>query len=538
MKHAIYNAKVYVNRGEFAEAVLVEDDLIKKVGTTDEILALAGDAEKIDAEGRTLLPGFNDSHMHLLQFGETLYQANIEGVTSIEDMVERCKTFIQEHPERCVNGIHAIGWNQDMFVGDQRIPDRHDIDKISTEIPIVLERVCGHILVTNTKCIELMGLTAESPQFPDGEFKIVDGYPNGQFFANACNFAKKTIPDFTMEERKEIIQTAMTYAVEHGLTSMQSNDVGTTIMDIPGAFQMFHEIYDSGMAKLRYRHQVCFNDMKDFQYYLTEGEYVNGSYPEGSWLTLGPLKLFKDGSLGARTAFMRKPYPGTEDNYGLEWIKHEDMLEYCKLAAKYNMQVVTHAIGDGAVEKTMDCYQEAFIDGKNKLRHALVHCQITDEGLQDRIVAQDILVMAQPIFLGYDMKIVDKVCGEELASTSYAFGTLIRKGAHLSYGTDCPVESCNPFWNIYQAVTRKDMDGKPEGGFRPQECVDVETAIDAYTVESAYAEFEEDKKGRIKEGMYADMILLDTDIFTCEPDQIKDILPVMTMVGGKIVYKK
>ena len=153
MKYAIYNAKVYVNKGEFAEAVLVDEGLIQKVGTTEEILAVAGDAEKIDAEGRTVVPGFNDSHMHILQFGETLYQANIEGVKSIDEMIDRCKKFMEEHPERCVNGIHAIGWNQDMFVGEQRIPDRHDIDKISTEIPIVLERVCGHILVTNTKCI-------------------------------------------------------------------------------------------------------------------------------------------------------------------------------------------------------------------------------------------------------------------------------------------------------------------------------------------------------------------------------------------------
>ncbi|MBR5001135.1 MAG: amidohydrolase family protein, partial [Firmicutes bacterium] len=178
------------------------------------------------------------------------------------------------------------------------------------------------------------------------------------------------------------------------------------------------------------------------------------------------------------------------------------------------------------------------VDGKNVHRNALVHCQITDKELLQRIADMDVPVMAQPVFLDYDMTIVEDRCGKDLASTSYAFGTLLRKGAHLSYGSDCPVESCNPFWNIYQAVTRKDMDGNPEGGFRVHEAVDVETAIDAYTLESAYAEFEEDKKGRIKEGMYADLLILDTDIFTCDPMDIKDILPVLTMVGGKIVYQK
>ena len=133
---------------------------------------------------------------------------------------------------------------------------------------------------------------------------------------------------------------------------------------------------------------------------------------------------------------------------------------------------------------------------------------------------------------------MEKLCGKELASTSYAFGTLLRMGVHLSYGTDCPVEDCNPFPNIYIAVTRKDRQGRPAGGFYPGECVDVETAIDAYTMESAYAEFQEDVKGRLKPGYYADMVLLDRDIFTVDPMEIKDILPVMTVVGGKVVYQR
>ena len=133
---------------------------------------------------------------------------------------------------------------------------------------------------------------------------------------------------------------------------------------------------------------------------------------------------------------------------------------------------------------------------------------------------------------------MEPLCGQLLAETSYNFGTLLKRGAHLSYGTDCPVESCNPFPNIYMAVTRKGADGKPEGGFYPQQCVDVETAIDAYTCESAYCEFKEDIKGRIKPGYLADLVVLDRDIFTCDPMEIKDILPVMTMVDGKIVYRR
>ncbi len=540
MNTILHNAKVYVEKDSFAEAVLVEDGLISAVGTNSEILSLGDENTKmIDCGGKTLIPGLNDSHLHFMQFGETLNQVNIEGVTSIDEMVKRCQDFLAEYPEKVKNGMHAIGWNQDYFVDGDRLPDRHDLDKISTEIPIVLERVCGHIVSSNTKAIEILGIDGNSPQYPDGEFLIgEDGYPNGIFTANACNVVKAIIPDFSMEERRKILIDTMKYAVSHGLTSVQSNDVGTTFMDGPAAFKMFHDVYDSGEALIRYRHQVCFNDFEAFQEYLEEGEFAKGKYDDDSWLTLGPLKLFKDGSLGARTALMKNGYVGDRDNPGLEWIKEEEMEKYCLLAKEYGLQVVTHCIGDAAVEKTMNCYEKAFVDGKNKLRHALVHCQITDKALLDRIVEKDISVFAQPIFLDYDMNIVEKLCGKELASTSYAFGTLMRNGAHVAYGTDCPVEDCNPFPNIYMAVTRKDKNGNPEGGFYPQECVSVADAIDAYTIESAYVEFMEDRKGRIKKGYYADMILLEKDIFTIDPMEIKDLLPVLTMVGGKIVYEQ
>lgn len=540
MKQILSNAKVYVEKGHYAQAVLVEDGCIAKVGTDEEVLKAAADCKNIiDCGGRTLIPGLNDTHLHFMQAGEVMNQAQIDGVSSIGEMIEICKEFAKTHPDQVKQGLHAIGWNQDLFTDGDRLPDRHDLDQISTEFPIVLERVCGHIVSTNTKLIEILGIDGDSPQYPDGEFLIGDdGYPNGIFTANACNIAKNVVPDFTMEERREILLDTMRDAVAHGLTSVQSNDVGTTFMDGPAAFAMFHDVYDKGEALLRYRHQVCFNDFEAFEKYLTEGEFAKGNYGEDSWLTLGPLKLFKDGSLGARTALMKNGYVPDRENHGLEWIKKDEMEKYCQLAKKYNLQVVTHVIGDAAVESTMDCYENAFVDGENKLRHALVHCQITDEALLDRIAEKGILVFAQPIFLDYDMHIVEELCGKELASTSYAFGSLQKKGAHVSYGTDCPVEYYNPFENIYMAVTRKDRAGNPAEGFNPKECVDVETAVDAYTIESAYAEFMEDRKGRIKEGYYADMILLDRDIFTVDPMEIKEILPVMTMVGGKIVYQR
>ncbi|WP_027870036.1 amidohydrolase [Eubacterium sp. AB3007] len=538
MSKILFNGKVYLDRGEFREALLIEGDRIQAVGSNEEIRALASsDTEFIDCEGRTVIPGLNDSHMHFMQFGETRNQAMIEDVTSIDEMIEVCKRFANEHPQSVKDGIHAIGWNQDNFRDSDRLPDRHDLDKISTDIPIVLERVCGHIVSTNSKLISMLDMSV----FKEEDYMVgEDGEPNGIFKGNGTNLAKKIVPDFSMEERYRIMLEAMDYAAAHGLTSVQSNDIGTTFMDGPAAFDLLHRIYDSGKAKVRYRHQVCFNDFEAFQDYIENGEFAHKEelYPEGSWLTLGPLKLFKDGSLGARTALVSGGYVDDRDNHGLEWMSNEDMDRYCALAAKHGLQVVTHAIGDEALSRTIDSYEKAFVDGKNKLRHVLNHVQITDPALIKRIADLDILTSVQPIFLDYDMRILNDLLGEELGATSYAWKSLSEAGVHVSYGTDCPVEDCNPFPNIYCAVTRKNKAGSPEGGFNPQECVDVETAIDAYTTGSAYNEFMEEEKGRLRAGFYADLVVLDKDIFTVDPEEISSILPVLTMVGGRIVYRR
>ena len=556
MKTVLFNGKVYVEKGVFAQAVLIEDGIISAIGTDEEILAKAGvsdDADEADGyesivcEGRTIIPGLNDSHMHLLSFGRTLQKAKIDDVKSIDHMIERCRQFIEKYPDRVSNGMHALGWNQDTFTeGEKRMPTRHDLDKISTDIPVIMERVCGHMLSANTKAIELLGYDKEVPEIPGGEIRLEeDGFPSGIFTENACFVVNELIPTPDKAERQAALLEGMKYAVVHGLTSIQANDVGYPECKGAGAFETYSELYERGEALLRFRHQNLFDSPEEFEEYLVSGEGAKGSYPESAlgfgkdpWLTLGPLKLYKDGSLGARTAMVKDGYLDGPDNFGVSCIEPEEMDRYCKIAAEHGIQVVTHTIGDLAMTETLDSYEKAFIDGENKLRHGLIHCQVTDNDLIDRIVDKDILVMAQPIFMGSDMDVMQQIFKDELTETCLAFGTLLKRGAHLSYGTDCPVEDCNPFWNIHQAVNRVDINNKPEGGFYPKECVDVETAIDAYTYESAYCEFMEDVKGRIKPGYYADVVVLDTDIFTCDPLTIKDILPVMTMVGGRVVYEK
>ncbi len=537
MKRLICNGKIYVERGRFAQALYVEDGVIRAVGSNEEMAAAAGaGAEALDCGGRTVIPGLNDSHMHLLMVGMGLAQVNIAGVTSIGEMVERVKRFMAERPQACRRGIHSVGWNQDLFTGEKRMPNRHDLDKISTEIPIVLERVCGHAVSANTKAIEMLGLGRNSPQYEGGTFELeADGYPSGIFTENACGRINSVIPGYTPEEYERMFLEAMDYAVAHGITSVQSNDVGTSAADGRAVFSLVNRVFAEGRAKLRYHHQLCFRTVGEFQQYLDGGYGALCGHP---WLSGGTLKLFKDGSLGARTALMRHEYLDDRGNFGVEVTGAALMDQFCALADKAGIQVVTHVIGDKAVEDTVAAYEKVFRGGKNPLRHGLIHCQITDRPLLERIVKDGIPVFYQPIFLDYDMHAVISRCGEALSSTSYAFRTVEDLGGSVSYGTDSPVEDCNPFPNIYSAVTRKDKTGYPEGGFFPQECVDVFSAVDAYTAGSAYAEFREKDKGRLKPGYAADLAVLDRDIFTCDPMEIRGILPVLTMVGGNVVYKK
>ncbi len=536
MKTVIYNGKAYIHRGHFEQAILISDGLIEKVGTNEEVLAFAPEeCEKIDANGKTILPGINDAHLHLGFIGEFLVLADLSNARSINEVVQCGKRFMQENPEAVKYGLHGIGWNQDYFTDEKRIINRHDLDLISTEIPIVFERVCGHIVSSNTKAIEMAGITDQTPQFDGGVFEIgEDGQPNGIFNENAVYEIIKTIPSWTAEELQQLYIRAIEYAVSVGLTSVQSNDVRDN--NYKEIFALLHKLYDEGKMLLRYRHQFSFLKLENFKKFL-ESEFKNGKY-DNKVLALGPLKLFKDGSLGARTGLMRHEYLDDPGNNGVASLSDEQMDELCGLAVENGIQVVTHVIGDAAIDQTITNYERSMKNGKNLLRHGVVHCQITDLPILERIAMLDILAMVQPIFLNYDLHVVESRVGKKLASTSYAFHTLDKLNAHVAYGTDAPVESCNPFPNIYSAVVRKDLAGFPEGGFYPEECVDVEQAIDHYTIGSAYAEFQEDVKGRIQPGYYADLIILERDIFTIPVDEIKDIKVVMTMMGGKVVYQK
>lgn len=541
-KLALINGKVYVERGDFRQAVYAEDGVIKAVGTNDEILVLAGsDAKVVDAAGKTVIPGINDAHLHFLFVGIGLSRVDTMGCRSLDELIRRCKDFMAAHPEECKHGIFSMGYNEDLFTeGPKRAPNRYDLDKISTEVPVIMVRVCGHIAVTNSKALEM--LDVKPGPLPKGGYPVFDenGEPTGAF-NEAAYYPQQLLPEFTVEDFERLFMLADAHAIECGVTSVQSNDLNQIVGNREDLHTAIDNVYKTNKAHIRYHHQICYYSPEEFEKDCASGAYFKIGEVGNPKMTNGPLKLFGDGSLGGRTATIRGGYKDDPGNFGVPNIQPEELLEYCRIADKYGVQVCTHVIGDKAVEDTMKAYETVLHYGEkevNPYRHILMHCQITDADMMQEIAKNDLIPCYQPIFLDYDMHIVESRCGKELCSTSYAFGTADKLGIHQSFGTDSPVEDLNPFPGIYCAVTRKDKKGWPEGGWNPQECIDVCTAVDAYTTGSAYQEFKENEKGRIKPGFLCDMAVLDTDIFTCDPMQIKDIKCDMTIIDGDVVFER
>jgi predicted amidohydrolase YtcJ len=533
----IHNAKVYLERGSFTQAVLVHDDRIAATGTNEEIISKAPGVERINAEGGLLLPGFNDSHLHLYAVGRNKYRIQANGVTSVDELVERGRNLIDRIKPPKGSVVSGTGWNQDIFTGEKRIPNRHDIDRISTEHAVIISRICGHSLCCNSLAMKMAGITRDSVCNESGQIELDEnGEPLGIFGEGTALYKiRDMIPSFTQEQIEEQLLYAMRHALENGITSAGSRDVIDD--NYQSIVDAYIKLFTEHNLHLRVSLQCTIENDTVFNEFIKRG-WVTRSSMGHPYLTMGASKLFADGSLGSRTAYMRKPYLDAPSTRGFKIHSQEEMDALVLKNHKNGFQVIVHAIGDAAIEETLNAFEKANGGHTNELRHGLVHCQITDLPLLRRMADNGILAFMQPIFLTHDLYMLEDRVGKELASTSYAHETMNKLGIKAVYGTDSPVESMSPLECIDCAVNRHDVkNGYPEEGFYPSECVDVYTAVDAYTTGGAYAEFAEDYKGRIKAGYLADMTLLDRDIFTIPRKEIRKAQVLWTMVGGIMAYR-
>ncbi|MEG0307854.1 MAG: amidohydrolase [Clostridium sp.] len=510
----------------FYQAIGIKDNKINFLGTDLEALELKNSYDEIiDLNKKTLLPGFNDSHMHLLNYGYTLEKMDLTKLNSIDEIITSGKNFIDNRPSGELNCLLGRGWNQDRLK-ENRFVTLEDLDKISTDIPVIFTRVCGHIAICNTKALSYLNIK-DIKDNPNIDIK------KGVFKEYAISIINGIIPPPSIESMKNMIINTCKELLTYGITSVQTDDFDAMPnKSFKNVLIAYNELIKEDKLPVRIYEQCLFETKENFK------DFINLGYKTGdgdNFFKIGPLKLLLDGALGGRTASLRKPYTDDPTNCGISIYNQEELDNYIKVAHDNGFQTAAHAIGDNAMDLYLNALEKLGVALKEQ-RHGIVHCQITSKDIMERMKNLDIMAYIQPIFLDYDMHIVEDRVGER-AKESYAFKTMEDLGIKLSIGSDAPVVHFNPFENIYSAVCRKDLSKYPENGFMPLEKLSLESALKMFTIDSAYCSFEENIKGSLELGKLADLVVLDRDIFTIPEDEIKDIHAEITMVDGKIVYQ-
>jgi predicted amidohydrolase YtcJ len=520
------------------EALGVNRNKIEALGSNSEILLLKdSNTEIIDLKGKMVVPGFNDSHMHLLNYGYSLRQVNLIGTDSAEEINERVKEFISKEQIEQGKWIRGRGWNQDYFKDEKRFPTRYDLDKISTEYPIIVTRICGHVGVINSKALEILNIGKDTPQFEGGQFDLDhNGEPVGIFREMALTAVYNFIPEPSLAEVKHMMEIAITEMNKQGITSVGTDDFES----LPGknydlVIKAYNELKSENKLNVRIYEQCLIPDIDKLEEFFGKG-YKTGFGDE--FLKIGPLKLLVDGSLGARTAALIKPYEDEKDNYGITLLNQEELDRLVSLSSEYNTHIIIHAIGDRAMYMAFESIEKELTKNPKKdHRHGIVHCQITDEALINKFKELDVVAYIQPIFLDYDWNMVKKRVGEDREKTSYNWKGMVDKRVKIACGSDAPVETFNVLYGIYEAVTRKDLTGRPKEGWLKDQALTVDEALYGYTMGGAFSSFEEDIKGSIKIGKLADIVVLSEDIFTIDSDDIKNIKIEKTIFNGNIIYE-
>lgn len=528
MKTIYYHGKITTMnpRQPRAEAILIEDGKFAAVGGNEEILAMRDhDTRLVDLQDAAVYPGLMDSHLHILSLGAGRRGVTLNGMRSRQEVLDAIAARAAEQPEGTV--IEARGFNQDLWQ-DRRLITKAELDEIAPRHGVKLRRVCGHLVVANSMALQMAGINEDTKAPAGGEVDFAAGI----LTENGLNLLDAISVDEGVESCKKLLLSGMETAADAGLTAIFSDDLWSAGFCAQTVIQAYRELEKEEKLPVRVVEQCALGTEEEMEAFLRAGH----AYGQGSdWYRLGPRKLYTDGSLGARTAWMKAPYADAPDTVGVPVYKKEEFFALAAQSHRVGMPFITHAIGDAGVELVLDAieYARNAVPGTDHLPDGIVHCQITSREQLDRIAKMGVHVYAQPVFAEYDLHICRDRVGETLEKTSYNWKTLLDQGVCISSGSDCPVESLSPAGNIYCAVTRKDYDGLPEKGWLPDQCLTVEEAICCHTVMAAKTVEMEDRLGCIKAGYLADLSVFPRDFAEMNPMEILHQQPIMTVVGGR-----
>jgi predicted amidohydrolase YtcJ len=525
----IRNAKVWTvdSRVPTAQAVAVLGERIVAVGSNADIEAWRGTSTQvIDAGGTLLLPGFNDAHVHFVSGGRQLDAVDLNDSTSPDEFVRR----VAEQAKKTSKDEWITGgdWDETKW-SPAKLPTKELIDSVTPNNPVFINRYDGHMSLANSIALRLAGVTAATPDPPGGAIvRDGQGNPTGALKDAAMDYVFKVIPPLSHDQRFKAVQRALAHAASLGVTSVQ--DMNPEYADIA----IYSELLDEGKLTARIYAAPLITQVDD-QVKIGIRRAFGSSF-----LRVGALKGYADGSLGSGTAYFFEPFNDQRGNRGLlsdEMHPISLMRDRMMKADAAGLQLCTHAIGDAGISAILDIYSEiekshGKVDRRSRIEHAQ-HMAAKDF---DRFAQLGVIASVQPYHAIDDGRWAEGRIGHDRASRTYAFRTFLNHGVRLAFGTDWNVAPLNPMLTLYAATTRVTLDGKNPGGWFPEQKLTIAEAVQAYTMGSAYAEFQENDKGSISVGKLADMVIVSDDVLSIDPTKIRDVKVLRTIVGGKTVW--
>jgi predicted amidohydrolase YtcJ len=520
---AVVNARIYtVNpKQPRASAMAVRGGKIVAVG--EDVSKLIGPATKtIDAHGLAVLPGLIDSHGHVRGFGTALETLDLRGLTSEQAIADR----VREAAKNAKPGEWILGraWDQNLWQVKE-FPTAKSISDAAPDNPVALTRVDGHAIWANRKALDLADVNAATKDPQGGRvMRTASGAPAGVLLDNAQALVSSKIPEPSPEQIERRILHALTECARLGMTTV--HDAGVPQSDIDA----YHSLAAKGLMPMRAYVMVA-GKSAALNPWLERGPEI------GDYVTVRAIKLVADGALGSRGAAMLEPYSDDPANRGLLILDRAYIRGVAEKAVAKGFQVNTHAIGDAANRAALDAYADV-LKGPNDKRFRVEHAQIIAPEDFEKFRKYSIIASMQPTHATSDMPWAADRVGPERIKGAYAWQTLMKMGVHVPSGSDFPVENANPIWGFYSAVTRQDHAGQPAGGWFPGQKMTREEALRSWTIEGAYAAFEERTKGSLEPGKLADFIMLSDDVMTVPEAQIWKAHVKLTVVGGKVVYQE
>ncbi|MBL8227595.1 MAG: amidohydrolase [Bryobacterales bacterium] len=530
---AIINGKVWTgdSRKPWAEAVLMDGDRIRLVGTTAEVRAAALGAQTVDALQRTVMPGFNDAHIHFLSGSLGLSQIDLTGVCSVEAMQRLIAAYASANPQK--KWITGRGWEYYCF--PDKLPRKEWIDAVVKDRPVFLSAYDGHTGWANSKALEMADINRATKFEGFGEIvkDPATGQPTGSLKEGAMSLVRKHVPATTREEKLAALRTGMKMAARLGITSFQ-NASGDE-----DELSLYEELGRQGEISMRAA--IAMSVSPSAPPVRVDQIAALRSKQRHPYLRVGAVKLMIDGVIESHTAAMLAPYADDPKAIGEPaWPVPQFNDVVARLDAK-GIQIYTHAIGDRGVRLTLDAYENAAkTNGKRDSRHRVEHIETIHPDDLPRFAKLGVMASMEPIHADPDtVEVWSKAVGPARLPLSFAWRSLEKAGARVVFSSDWPASiSVNPIRGIHNAVNRRTVDGKPPGGWLPEQRVSLETALHGYTTQAAYASFEEATKGMIRAGMLADVIILSHDIFAIDPVKLHEATVVCTVFNGNVIYRR